>query len=268
MLKDHIRRGQLIVLESTTYPGTTEDLVKPILEESGLRAGTDFFLAFSPTRRPGQPGLFDPEHSEGRRRHERDQPRLAVALYSPVVEGVIPVSSTRVAEACKILENTYRAVNIALVNELKVIFDAMDIDVWEVIEAAKSKPFGFQPSTPARSGRPLHPDRPVLPDLDCPQARRLHAFIELAGEINTAMPNYVVRRTAEALNEDGKPLKGAKVCVLGVAYKKNVDDPRESPAFTIMRCCKRRGRRSATMTPMCRACRRCGTIRFSWTARN
>jgi UDP-N-acetyl-D-glucosamine dehydrogenase len=243
MLKDHIKRGQLIVLESTTYPGTTEDLLKPILEESGLKAGRDFFLAFSPEREdPGNP-IFStrniPKVVGGMDAVSRD---LAVALYEPCVEGVIPVSGTRVAEACKILENTYRAVNIALVNELKVIFDQMGIDVWEVIDAAKTKPFGFQAFYPGPGlGGHCIPIDPFYLTWIARKHGVYTRFIELAGEINTAMPNYVVRRTAEALNEDGKALKGAKVCVMGVAYKKNVDDPRESPAFTIMEMLQSQG---------------------------
>jgi UDP-N-acetyl-D-glucosamine dehydrogenase len=243
MLKDHIRKGQLIVLESTTYPGTTEDLLKPILEESGLRAGVDFFLAFSPEREdPGNPVYSTrniPKVVGGMNAISRE---LAVALYEPVVEGVVPVSSTRVAEACKILENTYRAVNIALVNELKVIFDSMGIDVWEVIEAAKSKPFGFQAFYPGPGlGGHCIPIDPFYLTWIARKHGVCTRFIELAGEINTAMPNYVIRRTGEALNEDGKALKGSKICVLGVAYKKNVDDPRESPAFTIMEMLQARG---------------------------
>src|SRR5262249_25950579 len=167
---------------------------------------------------------------------------LAVALYEPVVDGVVPVSSTQVAEACKILENTYRAVNIALVNELKVIFEAMGIDVWEVIDAAKSRPFGFQPFYPGPGlGGHCIPIDPFY----LTWAARRHGintrFIELAGEVNTSMPGRVVTRVAEALNEDGKAVKGSRVCVLGVAYKKNVDDPRESPAFPIMEGLVRKG---------------------------
>ena len=243
LLKDHVRKGQLIVLESTTYPGTTEDLLLPILEQSGLHAGSDFFLAFSPEREdPGNPVYSTrniPKVVGGLNAVSRE---LALALYEPVVEGVIPVSSTRVAEACKILENTYRAVNIALVNELKVIFDAMGIDVWEVIEAAKSKPFGFQAFYPGPGlGGHCIPIDPFYLTWIARKHGVYTRFIELAGEINTAMPKYVVRRTAEALNEDGKALKGAKVCVLGVAYKKNVDDPRESPAFVIMEMLQTQG---------------------------
>jgi UDP-N-acetyl-D-glucosamine dehydrogenase len=238
----HLRPGQLVILESTTYPGTTEELLRPILEESGLEAGTDFFLAYSPERE--DPGNRDfgtrniPKVVGGVNAVCRD---LAVALYEPVVEGVVPVSGTRVAEACKILENTYRAVNIALVNELKGVFDAMGIDVWEVIAAARTKPFGFQAfyPGPGLGGHCI----PIDPFYLTWAARKygLHTrFIELAGEVNTAMPGRVVARIAEALNEHGKPLKGSRVCVLGVAYKKDVDDPRESPAFTILELLERR----------------------------
>jgi UDP-N-acetyl-D-glucosamine dehydrogenase len=242
-LRPHLRRGQLVVLESTTYPGTTEELLLPILEQSGLRAGRDFFLAYSPERE--DPGNRDyatrniPKVVGGLDATSRD---LAVALYRPVVDGVVPVSSARVAEACKILENTYRAVNIALVNELKGVFGAMGIDVWEVIAAARTKPFGFQAFYPGPGlGGHCIPIDPFY----LTWAARRHGlntrFIELAGEINTGMPQYVVGRVAEALNEHGKPLKGSNVCVLGVAYKKDVDDPRESPAFPILELLERRG---------------------------
>jgi UDP-N-acetyl-D-glucosamine dehydrogenase len=242
-VQQHLRPGQLVVLESTTYPGTTNELLRPILEQSGLKAGRDFFLAFSPEREdPGNPHFSTrniPKVVGGMDHTSRD---LAVALYEPVVSGVIPVSSTQVAEACKILENTYRAVNIALVNELKVVFEAMGIDVWEVIEAAKTKPFGFQAfyPGPGLGGHCI----PIDPFYLTWAARRYGVntrFIELAGEVNTAMPGYVVNRVGEALNEQGKPIKGSRICVLGVAYKKNVDDPRESPAFTIMEMLKNRG---------------------------
>jgi UDP-N-acetyl-D-glucosamine dehydrogenase len=242
-LKDHVRPGQLIVLESTTYPGTTEELLRPILEGSGLRAGKDFFLAYSPERE--DPGNRDystrtiPKVVGGINATSRD---LALALYAPVVDGVVPVSSTGVAEACKILENTYRAVNIALVNELKGVFEAMGIDVWEVIGAAKTKPFGFQAfyPGPGLGGHCI----PIDPFYLTWAARRhgVHTrFIELAGEVNTAMPQYVLGRLTEALNEQGRALKGSRVLVLGVAYKKDVDDPRESPAFTVLELLQRRG---------------------------
>jgi UDP-N-acetyl-D-glucosamine dehydrogenase len=239
----HLRPGHLVVLESTTYPGTTEDVLRPILEKTGLAAGRDFFLGYSPEREdPGNQQYSTrtlPKVVSGLDAASRE---LAVALYGPVVERVIPVSSLRVAEACKILENTYRAVNIALVNELKVVFGAMGIDVWEVIEAAKTKPFGFQAfyPGPGLGGHCI----PIDPFYLTWAARHFDVstrFIELAGEVNTAMPRYVVQRVAEALNEDGKAVKGSRVCVLGVAYKSNVDDPRESPAFPILEDLQRRG---------------------------
>jgi UDP-N-acetyl-D-glucosamine dehydrogenase len=243
MLRPHLRQGHLIVLESTTYPGTTEELLRPILEESGLRAGRDFFLAYSPERE--DPGNRDfatrniPKVVGGINPASRD---LAVALYAPIVEGVVPVRETRVAEACKILENTYRAVNIALVNELKCVFDAMGIDIWEVIEAAKTKPFGFQAFYPGPGlGGHCIPIDPFY----LTWAARKHGvntrFIELAGEINASMPLCVVNRIGDALNDRGKPFKGSRICVLGVAYKKDVDDPRESPAFAILELLKQRG---------------------------
>ncbi|PYK07972.1 MAG: nucleotide sugar dehydrogenase, partial [Verrucomicrobia bacterium] len=175
---------------------------------------------------------------------------LAVALYTPIVEGVVPVSGTRVAEACKILENTYRAINIALVNELKVVFNAMGIDVWEVIRAAKTKPFGFQAfyPGPGLGGHCI----PIDPFYLTWAARKyeLHTrFIELAGEINASMPQYVVERIGLALNDLGKPIKGSRICILGVAYKKDVDDPRESPAFTILELLERRGARISYNDP-------------------
>lgn len=242
-IQPHLQAGQLVVLESTTYPGTTTDLLQPILEKSGLRAGEDFFLAFSPEREdPGNKqfstrtipkvvGGINPASKE-----------VAVALYTPIVEGVVPVSSTGVAEACKILENTYRSVNIALVNELKAVFDAMGIDVWEVIAAAKTKPFGFQAFYPGPGlGGHCIPIDPFYLTWAARKYGLNTRFIELAGEINTSMPQYVVNRVAEALNEHRKPLKGSKVGILGVAYKKDVDDPRESPAFTVMELLAKRG---------------------------
>ena len=231
-----LRPGQLVVLESTTYPGTTRDVVLPILEAGGLVAGRDFFLAFSPEREdPGNPdfsaskipkvvGGLDPASLE-----------LACALYAKAVARVVPVSSPEVAEACKILENTYRAVNIALVNELKVLYDRMGIDVWEVIEAAKTKPFGFQAFYPGPGlGGHCIPIDPFYLSWVARKHGMTTRFIELAGEVNTAMPAYVVSRVADALNERGKPVKGSKITLLGMAYKKDVDDPRESPGFELM----------------------------------
>jgi UDP-N-acetyl-D-glucosamine dehydrogenase len=242
-ISKHLRRGQLVVLESTTYPGTTEDLLRPILEESGLRAGRDFFLAFSPEREdPGNAHFSTRTIPKVVGGFDEVSGRLAVALYEPIVSGVVPVSSAKVAEACKILENTYRAVNIAMINELKVVFAAMGIDIWEVIAAAKTKPFGFHPfyPGPGLGGHCI----PIDPFYLTWAARRVGIntrFIELAGEVNTAMPQYVVNRVGEALNDLGKPIKGSRICVLGVAYKKNVDDPRESPALEILELLKKRG---------------------------
>lgn len=231
-----LRPGQLIVLESTTYPGTTRDVMVPLLEKSGLVAGTDFFVAYSPEREdPGNPdfsasgipkvvGGIDPKSCD-----------LAVALYGYAVTKLVPVSQCEVAEACKILENVYRSVNIAMVNELKVLFDLLGIDLWEVIDAAKTKPFGFQAfyPGPGLGGHCI----PIDPFYLTWLARKLGSttrFIELAGEINTSMPHYVVSKVAEALNEQSKPLRGSKIGILGVAYKRDVDDPRESPSFKLM----------------------------------
>jgi len=242
-ISKHLRRGQLVVLESTTYPGTTDDLLQPILEESGLQAGRDFFLAFSPEREdPGNANFSTRTIPKVVGGFDETSGKVAVALYEPIVSGVVAVSSAKVAEACKILENTYRAVNIAMINELKVVFAAMGIDVWEVIAAAKTKPFGFQPfyPGPGLGGHCI----PIDPFYLTWAARRVGVhtrFIELAGEVNTAMPRYVVDRVAEALNDQSKPIKGSRVCVLGVAYKKNVDDPRESPALEILELLQKRG---------------------------
>jgi UDP-N-acetyl-D-glucosamine dehydrogenase len=242
-LMPHLREGQIVVLESSTYPGTTEEVLQPLLEESGLVAGEDFFLAYSPEREdPGNPTFATRNIPKVVGGLDAESLDLAVRLYAPVVEGVVPVESIRVAEACKIVENTYRAVNIALVNELKVIFDRMGIDVWSVINAAKTKPFGFQAfyPGPGLGGHCI----PIDPFYLTWIARRYGLntrFIELAGEINTAMPRHVVDRVADALNDDGKAVRGSRICVLGVAYKKDVDDPRESPAFPIIEMLQARG---------------------------
>lgn len=231
-----LRRGQLVVLESTTYPGTTREVVLPILEEGGLRAGTDFFLAFSPEREdPGNSRYSAPTIPKVVGGLEEGSLELASALYGQAMVEVVRVSSPEVAEACKILENTYRAVNIALVNELKLLYDRMNIDVWEVIEAAKTKPFGFQAFYPGPGlGGHCIPIDPFYLTWVARKHGMTTRFIELAGEINTAMPAYVVHRTADALNEHAKPLKGSKITLLGMAYKKDVDDVRESPALELM----------------------------------
>jgi UDP-N-acetyl-D-glucosamine dehydrogenase len=233
---EHLRRGQLVVLESTTYPGTTRDVLRPELEAGGLAAGVDFLLAYSPERE--DPGY--PEHSAGKVPKvvgglDPASSSIASELYGTVVPRVVTVSSCEVAEACKILENTYRAVNIALVNELKVLYDRMGIDVWEVIEAARTKPFGFQAFYPGPGlGGHCIPIDPFYLSWIARKYGQSTRFIELAGEINTAMPSYVIGKVASALNDRRMPLNGSKVLVLGAAYKKDVDDPRESPAFALL----------------------------------
>ncbi len=231
-----LRPGQLIVLESTTYPGTVRKVVLPILEAAGLRVGEDFFLAYSPEREdPGNPQYSADAIPKVVGGIEPRSARLAAMLYEQAVVRVVPVSSCEAAEACKIVENTYRAVNIAMVNELKMLFDRMGIDVWEVIDAAKTKPFGFQAFYPGPGlGGHCIPIDPFYLAWLARQCGMPTRFIELAGEINTRMPEYVVQRLVAALNERGKPLNGSKVCILGVAYKRDVDDPRESPAFRLM----------------------------------
>jgi UDP-N-acetyl-D-glucosamine dehydrogenase len=231
-----LRPGQLICLESTTYPGTTRDVIIPELAQSGLTSGKDFFVAYSPERE--DPGNRDwstsriPKVVGG---SDALSGQLAVALYQRIVEQVVPTSSAEVAEACKILENSYRAVNIAMVNELKLLYDRMGIDVWEVIEAAKTKPFGFQAFYPGPGlGGHCIPIDPFYLSWTARQYGMTTRFIELAGEVNSAMPEYVVDRTTEALNTRSKPIKGSKIAILGVAYKPDVDDDRESPAYRLL----------------------------------
>jgi UDP-N-acetyl-D-glucosamine dehydrogenase len=238
-----LRPGQLVVLESTTYPGTTRQVVQPILEAGGLKAGRDFFLAFSPEREdPGNAGHSAPAIPKVVGGLEEQALKLGAALYGQVVVRVVSVSSPEVAEACKILENTYRAINIALVNELKVLYDKMGIDVWEVIEAAKTKPFGFQAFYPGPGlGGHCIPIDPFYLTWVARKYGMTTRLIELAGEINTAMPHYVVHKVADALNDRGKPLKGTKITLLGMAYKKDVDDCRESPGFELMELLMQKG---------------------------
>jgi UDP-N-acetyl-D-glucosamine dehydrogenase len=246
-----LRRGQLVVLVSTTYPGTTEELVRPALEATGLAIGRDVALGYSPEREdPGNPryGLENtPKLVSGCTPACRD---LTALLYEPVVAKVVPVSSTRVAEASKLLENIYRAVNIALVNELKMCFDRMGIDVWEVIEAAATKPFGFTPfyPGPGLGGHCI----PIDPFYLTWKAREFDfhtRFIELAGEINSAMPEYVVGRLRDALDRRGISIRGARILVLGVAYKRDTGDIRESPALRILSILDKRGGRVAYHDP-------------------
>ena len=231
-----LRPGQLVVLESTTYPTTTRNVVLPILEAGGLKGGADFFLAFSPEREdPGNVSFSTPTIPKVVGGLDPHSLELAAELYSQVVVHVVKVSSPEVAEATKILENTYRAINIALVNELKILYDRMGIDVWEVIDAAKTKPFGYQAFYPGPGlGGHCIPIDPFYLTWVARQYGLSTRFIELAGEINSGMPAYVVSRITDALNERSKPVKGSKVAILGMAYKKNVDDPRESPGFELM----------------------------------
>jgi UDP-N-acetyl-D-glucosamine dehydrogenase len=240
----HLRKGQLVVLESTTYPGTTEEELRPVLEEgSGLKAGEDFHLAFSPEREdPGNPqsrmasipkviGGLTPACLE-----------RAQAVYGRAIKTLVPVSSCRVAEAAKLTENIFRSVNIALVNELKVVFTAMGIDVWEVIKAAKTKPFGFMPFYPGPGlGGHCIPIDPFYLSWKAREFAQNTRFVELAGEINSAMPEYVIHQVIAALNERRQAVNGSRVLVLGLAYKADVDDDRQSPSYVLMTLLKERG---------------------------
>lgn len=242
-IAETLRPGQLVVLESTTYPTTTKDVLLPILEATGLKVGEDYYLAYSPEREdPGNPDFSAAGIPKVVGGMEENSLRIAAALYEHAVVNVIPVSSPEIAEACKILENTYRAVNIAMVNELKTLFDRMEIDVWEVIDAAKTKPFGFQAFYPGPGlGGHCIPIDPFYLSWLARKEGLTTRFIELAGEVNTRMPRYVIDRLAEFLNQQSKPLKGSKICMLGVAYKKDVDDPRESPSFHLLDLLLERG---------------------------
>lgn len=249
----HLKPGHLVVLESTTYPGTTRDVLKPILERTGLRSGRDFFLAYSPEREDPGNSQFStaaiPKVVGGEGPHAL---KLACALYDEVVAGTVPASSLEAAEAVKLTENIFRSVNIALVNELKIVFEAMGIDVWEVIEAAKTKPFGYMPFYPGPGlGGHCIPIDPFYLTWKAREYDLVTRFIELAGEINTAMPYRVVDRTIQALNERRRlASSGASVLIVGVAYKKNVEDTRESPAFKIMELLERRGARVSFYDPI------------------
>jgi UDP-N-acetyl-D-glucosamine dehydrogenase len=240
---DHLGPGRLVVLESTTYPGTTRKVLRPLLERGGLAAGRDFLLAYSPEREdPGHPEHSAPNVPKVVGGFDARSLDAAAALYAPVVKEVVRVSSLEVAEGCKILENTYRAVNVALVNELKVLYGKMGIDIWEVIAAARTKPFGFQAfyPGPGLGGHCLPLDPFYLTWLARTYGLNTR-FIELAGEVNTAMPEYVVGRVTDALNERGQAVKGSRVLVLGVAYKKDVDDPRESPGIALLDLLQKKG---------------------------
>jgi len=239
-----LRKGQLIVLESTTYPGTTRNVMKPILEETGLKSGQDFYLVFSPEREdPGNEKFSTKDIPKIVSGDDEMALALADALYSRIVKRTVPVTSLETAEAVKLTENIFRAVNIALVNELKIIFSAMGIDVWEVIEAAKTKPFGFMPFYPGPGlGGHCIPIDPFYLTWKAREYDIPTRFIELAGEINARMPHLVVAKLAEAIDRrQGKGLTGARVLILGLAYKKNVDDMRESPSLKLIELIEARG---------------------------
>jgi UDP-N-acetyl-D-glucosamine dehydrogenase len=242
-ISKYIRKGQLVVLESTTYPGTTREVMVPILEQSGLKAEKDFFIAFSPEREdPGNKSFRTSTIPKVVGGLGEESLRRALAVYQIAIEKLVPVGSCEVAEAAKILENTYRCINIAMVNELKMLFDRMGIDVWEVIRAATTKPFGFHPFYPGPGlGGHCIPIDPFYLTWKARQYGMATRFIELAGEINTGMPEYVVERTMDALNERKKSLKGARVLVLGLAYKPDIDDVRESPSLELIELFQAKG---------------------------
>jgi len=250
----HLTKGQLVVLESTTYPGTTEDVLIPALREtSALAAGTDFMVAYSPEREDPSNKEFStstiPKVVGG---YTLDSLDAARALYDCVIAETVPVSSCRAAEATKLMENIFRSVNIALVNELKTVFTEMDIDIWEVIRAASTKPFGYMPFYPGPGlGGHCIPIDPFYLTWKAREYGVTTRFIELAGEINTAMPKYVIQRAMMALNDQGKALKGAKIVLVGLAYKKNVDDDRESATYALWDELARRGADVSYFDPLC-----------------
>jgi UDP-N-acetyl-D-glucosamine dehydrogenase len=250
-VKKRIRRGQAIILESTTYPGTTREIMLPALESSGLKVGQDFFLAFSPERvDPGNPRYGTRNTPKVVGGITDDCRRVAVALYQPAIDSLVPVSTTEAAELVKLLENTFRSVNIGLVNEMAIVCDKLGVDVWEVIEAAATKPFGFMKFLPGPGlgGHCI----PIDPHYLAWKMRGLNyktRFIDLAGELNTEMPMFWVRKLAEALNGQGKAVRGAAVLVLGVAYKRDIDDIRESPALDIIRLLEGQGARVTYSDP-------------------
>ncbi len=250
-IAQRLRPGQLIVLESTTYPGTTREVCQPMLDATGLKLDRDYFLAFSPEREdPGRADITTKQIPKVVGGVTATSGKLAAAVYALALDRVVPVSTADIAEACKIVENVYRCVNIALVNELKMLFDRMGIDVWEVINAAKTKPFGFQAFYPGPGlGGHCIPIDPFYLSWKAREFNTTARFIELAGEINTHMPEYVVGRVMEALNERGKSLKGSSVLVLGLAYKKDVDDVRESPSVTLIELLQKHGARVSYHDP-------------------
>ncbi|MCL2825127.1 MAG: nucleotide sugar dehydrogenase, partial [Polyangiaceae bacterium] len=242
-IKERLRPGQLVVLESTTYPGTTDELVRGILEESGLKCGKDFFLAFSPEREdPGNRHFNTKTIPKVVGGVDVDAGDVAEKLYGIAISSVVRVSTARTAEASKLTENIFRAVNIALANELKVVYDQMGIDVWEVLDAAATKPFGFMKFSPGPGlGGHCIPLDPFYLTWKAREYGVSTRFIELSGEVNVSMPRYVIDKLQLALNDRGVPLKNAKVIVLGLAYKNDIDDPRESPSFELINILLERG---------------------------
>ena len=253
-----LRPGQLVVLESTTYPGTTREELLPRFEARGLVCGRDVFLGFSPEREdPGNESFNTKNIPKVVGGMEAASLRAAVALYGAIIDRVVPVSSPEVAESAKLLENIFRAVNIALVNEMKVVFERMGIDVWEVIEAAKTKPFGFMPFYPGPGlGGHCIPLDPFYLTWKAAEYGTWARFIELAGEINTSMPRYVVDRTVEAVNQHGKSIVGATVLVMGLSYKPDIDDDRESPSFELIELLQERGAKVSYCDPFVPVARR------------
>ncbi|MFP8487457.1 nucleotide sugar dehydrogenase [Gracilimonas sp. Q87] len=251
-VSQYLRKGQLVILESTTWPGTTEELMIPILEKnSGLKAGTDFYVAYSPEREdPGNPNFNTAKIPKVVGGHGDEALKLATAMYDTAIVQTVPVSDCKTAEAVKLTENIFRSVNIALVNELKVVYEAMDIDVHEVLDAADTKPFGFMKFTPGPGlGGHCIPIDPFYLTWKAREFERHTRFIELAGEVNTNMPTYVVDRTMHALNTHKKAMNGSKVLVIGLAYKPDVDDMRESPTFKIFDLLKAKGAEIAYYDP-------------------
>ncbi len=250
-VKRTLRRGQAIILESTTYPGTTREILLPALESTGLKVGSDFFLAFSPERvDPGNPRFGTRNTPKVVGGITPDCSRVAVALYQPAIDTLVPVSTTEAAELVKLLENTFRSVNIGLVNEMAIVCDKLGVDVWEVIEAASTKPFGFMKFLPGPGlgGHCI----PIDPHYLAWKMRGLNyktRFIDLAGELNTEMPLFWVRKVTEALNDRGRAVRGANILVLGVAYKRDIDDIRESPALDIIRLLEQQGARVSYHDP-------------------
>ena len=247
----HLHRGMLVVLESTTYPGTTDEVVKPMLEAGGLRAGVDFFLAFSPERvDPGNPTFNTHNVPKVVGGVGPDSTALASALYTAAIQTIVPVSSPHAAEMVKLLENTFRMVNIGLVNEIALMCDRLGIDVWEVVNAAATKPFGFMAFYPGPGlGGHCIPIDPFYLSWKAKQTGFDPRFIELAGQVNGAMPHFVVDKIADALNRHRKPINGSRVLILGLAYKRDIDDIRESPSLDVMTLLHQRGARVAYADP-------------------